>query len=141
MKKRFKGGGRALATDDGETVAELAKKNKTWNKLTSQTEAERWGRQAGAEDYPREKRTQESLGQPAKALRKAGVWLREQYGDARDSTRGMLTGNPEDGEFRKGQQAVRKRELGYKKGGSVKSSASIRGGGIESRGKTKGRMI
>jgi hypothetical protein len=27
------------------------------------------------------------------------------------------------------------------KGGSVKSSASIRGGGIESRGKTKGRMI
>ena len=29
----------------------------------------------------------------------------------------------------------------FAKGGSVKSSASIRGGGIESRGKTKGRMI
>ena len=28
-----------------------------------------------------------------------------------------------------------------KKGGSVKSSTSIRGGGIESRGKTKGRFV
>jgi hypothetical protein len=36
-----------------------------------------------------------------------------------------------------------KTEMGklFKKGGSVKSSASIRGGGIESRGKTKGRFV
>jgi hypothetical protein len=36
--------------------------------------------------------------------------------------------------------AGRRENLGYKKGGSVKSSASRRGDGIAKRGKTKGKM-
>ena len=128
-KKFADGGDVKLANDEGDTTEELKKKGKTWNSLTSQTEAERWGRQAGAEDYPRERRTQESLGQPAKALRKGSTWVKEQYGDARDSTRGLLTGDPEHGEFRKGQQAIRKRELGYAGGGMVRRGyGKARGG-------------
>jgi hypothetical protein len=51
-------------------------------------------------------------------------------------------------EFRRLPEATNKRaagdeagEFNYKKGGSVKSSASKRADGIASRGKTKGRMI
>lgn len=42
----------------------------------------------------------------------------------------------------KDEQARRKiKAMGYKKGGSVKSSASSRADGIAQRGKTKGRML
>ena len=44
----------------------------------------------------------------------------------------------QDKDNQRGYKAATERKA---KGGSVKSSASIRGGGIESRGKTKGRMI
>lgn len=48
-------------------------------------------------------------------------------------------------DFEKVPQRIRDKaaydDAGYKKGGSVKSSASRRADGIASRGKTKGRMI
>jgi len=79
----------------------------------------RWGREVGEERYPREKRAQESLGQPARAIRKGTTYIKEQYGDARDSFKGMVTGDPSHGEFRKGEQESRKKHLGYRKGGYV----------------------
>lgn len=39
------------------------------------------------------------------------------------------------------REEKRKKELGMKKGGAVKSGASKRGDGIAQRGKTRGRMV
>ena len=44
----------------------------------------------------------------------------------------------QDKDNQRGYKAATERKA---KGGSVKSSTSIRGGGIESRGKTKGRFV
>ena len=123
-RKGMKGGGRVgaarkkanrrLATSRGRVP-----KGGDWKALSNQTEAERWGRQVGEKKYSKEKRVQKSLGQPARAIRKGTTWVKEQYGDARDSVKGLLTGDPEHGEFRKGQQARRRKHLGYKAGGYV----------------------
>ena len=95
------------------------------------------GRETGTEDYHRIKRVQDAAVQPLRAIRKATDYIGEKYGDLRDSTRSVLSGDPEAAEFRKGQRAVRKDVLGYKKGGSVKSSASKRADGCAIRGKTR----
>ena len=99
------------------------------------------GRKTGTKEYQRIKRIQDAAVQPVRAVRKAADYIGEKYGDLRDSTRSALSGDPTAAEFRKGQRAVRKDMLGYKKGGSVKSSASKRADGCAVRGKTKGRMV
>ena len=93
------------------------------------TDAEVSGRKAGMEDYPRIKRVQDAAVQPLRAIRQATDYIGEKYGDLRDSTRSVLSGDPDDEEFRKGQRDVRNNILGYKKGGKV-SSASKRGGSM-----------
>ena len=103
---------------------------------SSMTGAEASGRETGTEDYKRIKRVQDAAVQPLRAIRKATDYIGEKYGDLRDSTRSVLSGDPEDAEFRKGQRAVRKDMLGYKKGGKV-SSASKRADGCAIRGKTR----
>ena len=100
------------------------------------TGAEASGRETGTKDYSRIKRVQDAAVQPLRAIRKATDYIGEKYGDLRDSTRSVLSGDPEDAEFRKGQRAVRKDTLGYKKGGKV-SSASKRADGCAVRGKTR----
>jgi len=110
-------------------------------KYTRQSEAERWGRQDYADEYKKTKRLHDALPQPARAVRKGVDYVKETAADIRDGIRGVIKGDVDEAEFAKGRKGVRKSILGYKKGGSVKSSASRRADGIASRGKTRGRMI
>ena len=96
--------------------------------------AERRGFVEGKNKYPAEARLQKNLALPASLARKAGVYLQEKYGDVKGNVQGML-GDAEALRELRGRQFAREAVLGYKKGGSV------RGHGIESRGKTKGRFV
>jgi hypothetical protein len=133
MKKLVEGD--TLADEEGKEGFDVGKK------YSRQSQAERWGRQDYADDYKKTKRLHDALPQPARGIRKGVDWIKEKAADVRDGVRGVLVGDAEEAEYSKGRKAIRQRELGYKKGGSVKSSASRRADGIASRGKTKGRMI
>ena len=166
-----------LADEEGNTIDELNKKNRSWKSLRSMSNPERMGRQAGAEEYPQKARRMGSISNPiVSGVNKGAAYLGEKYGDLRDDVRTALF-DDDSAEFRKGQRAVREKYYGYKKGGMhrmpggkmMKDSAMkkggmpmkdgkpafmmkkkmmgggmakyAKGGGIESRGKTKGTVI
>lgn len=60
---------------------------------------------------------------------------------AEKKSMGYLSENEETSQDRSRQQENLKKLSGYKKGGSVKSSASKRADGCAQRGKTKGRLV
>ena len=129
----FKKGGKVKRYGNGGDVA-----NESTSGLSPQefkeNIAERRGFVEGQNKYPAEARLQKNLALPASLARKAGVYLQEKYGDVKGNVQGML-GDAEALRELRGRQFVREPVLGYKKGGSV------RGHGIESRGKTKGRFV
>jgi hypothetical protein len=98
--------------------------------------AENKGYLEGQNKYPAEARLQKDLAVPARIARKTGVYLKEKYGDVKGNVKGMF-GDREALRELRGSQLSREAALGYKKGGM----AYAKGGGIESRGKTKGTVI
>ena len=122
-------------------------------------EPQRLGRQEGSKEYPKRKQTEDSISNPiVRGVRKAATYVKDKYGDLRDDIRTAIT-NDDSAAFRKGQRAIREKEYGYKKGGMPMKDGKpafmmgkkkmmgggiakyAKGGGIESRGKTKGTII
>ena len=134
QEPNMKKGGKVKRYDNGGDVA-----NESTSGLSPQefkeNIAERRGFVEGKNKYPAEARLQKDLALPASLARKAGVYLQEKYGDVKGNVQGML-GDAEALRELRGRQFVRDAVLGYKKGGAV-----VRGHGIESRGKTKGRFV
>ena len=91
-----------------------------------------------AQDYKKEAGVQDSINNPlVRGARKAATYVKEKYGDIRDDIRTAVTGD-DSAKYRGMQREARKDHLDYKQGGTVKYA---RGGGIEQRGKTRGRFV
>ena len=91
-----------------------------------------------AQDYKKEAGVQDSINNPlVRGARKAATYVKEKYGDIRDDVRTAVTGD-DSAKYRGMQREARKDHLDYSKGGSVKYA---RGGGIEQRGKTRGKFV
>ena len=91
-----------------------------------------------AQDYKKEAGVQDSINNPlVRGARKAATYVKEKYGDIRDDVRTAVTGD-DSAKYRGMQREARKDHLDYSKGGSVKYA---RGGGIEQRGKTRGKIV
>ena len=89
-------------------------------------------------DYKEEAGVQDSINNPlVRGARKAATYVKEKYGDIRDDVRTAVTGD-DSAKYRGMTRKVREGHLGYKQGGTVKYA---RGGGIEQRGKTRGRFV
>ena len=128
-----------LADEQGKTLADRG--GILPSTLYGMYRAERLGRQSGDELYSKKRRVQDSISNPIVSRLNKGIdYAVEKYGDLRDDVRTMVT-NDDSAEFRKGQRRRREHHLGYKKGGSVSSSASKRADGIAKKGKTRGRFV
>ena len=89
-------------------------------------------------DYKEEAGVQDSINNPlVRGARKAATYVKEKYGDIRDDVRTAVTGD-DSAKYRGMTRKVREGHLGYKQGGTVKYA---RGGGIEQRGKTRGKIV
>ena len=134
----MKAGGKVKRYDNGGNISkeDVAAFGMPTAQKIQENNAENKGYLEGQNKYPAEARLQEDLAVPARIARKTGVYLKEKYGDVKGNVKGML-GNREALRELRGSQLSRKAALGYKKGGM----AYAKGGGIESRGKTKGTII
>jgi len=92
------------------------------------------------ETYPKRKKRYE--GEKEKDIApKASKFVREKIGDPLSDFAGKVIPEGKPHTWEKADRAARKEVLGYKKGGSVKSSVSKRADGCAARGKTRGRMV
>ena len=134
----MKAGGKVKRYDDGGNISkeDVAAFGMPTAQKIQENRAENKGYLEGQNKYPAEARLQKDLAVPARIARKTGVYLNEKYGDVKGNVKGML-GNREALRELRGSQLSREAALGYKKGGM----AYAKGGGIESRGKTKGTVI
>jgi hypothetical protein len=134
----MKAGGKVKRYDNGGNISkeDVAAFGMPKAQKIRENRAENKGYLEGQNKYPAEARLQKDLAVPARIARKTGVYLKEKYGDVKGNVKGML-GNREALRELRGSQLSREAALGYKKGGM----AYAKGGGIESRGKTKGTVI
>jgi len=155
----MKAGGKVKLYDNGGNVSkeDIAAFGLPKAQKIQENRAENKGYLAGQDKYPAEARLQKDLAAPAGFARKTGVYLKEKYGDIKGNVKGML-GDREALRELRGGQLSREAALGYKKGGMPMKDGKpafmmgkkmnmggmakyAGGGGIESRGKTKGTVI
>ena len=106
-------------------------------------DTQRGGREIGRQKgFNRQQRSAELggvIGTPAAYIERGAQFIGDKFDDV-DAYLSEKAGMQERAAFKKGIRQGLKDE-GYKKGGSVKSSASKRADGIAKKGKTKGRMV